>query len=286
MDAFPDWQILAIDLRCHGESRRLGCRGSNTVQGAAEDVEQLFRQLGIAPRAVVGHSFGGRVALALAQRVVEAAPLQKLSSPMDVWALDVLPAEGMHGELHHARANARSGGPKQLIDVMHNARMPVASRSEAARQICDAGFQPDVAAWAAGSLQVCRAPEDSSEGGQRSSASSNQLSWALDLHGVRELYSSFETTDLWPFVDRAGSVENLSLHFLEAEQTHKPWTSAERSRLRLAGHSVWLLERAGHWVHVDNPTGLVEMLSTSFALPGELWNQDAPLTRGALAAAL
>lgn len=42
------------------------------------------------------------------------------------------------------------------------------------------------------------------------------------------------------------------------------WGGADEARITSLGHRVHLLPAAGHWVHTDNPQGLLETLAPSF----------------------
>ena len=62
----PDWGIALVDLRLHGESTRFD--PPHTVQACVEDVRRLMAlNFGTSAEALIGHSFGGKVALGLAQ---------------------------------------------------------------------------------------------------------------------------------------------------------------------------------------------------------------------------
>src|SRR5687768_4212315 len=56
-----DWSVRLIDLRQHGASQ--GFPAPHTLSAAAADVDYLARELNEQPAAVLGHSFGGKVAL-------------------------------------------------------------------------------------------------------------------------------------------------------------------------------------------------------------------------------
>ena len=46
VEGFPSWQVVLVDLRCHGESAGLqGMRGPHTVEAAAADVTRLLQAL-------------------------------------------------------------------------------------------------------------------------------------------------------------------------------------------------------------------------------------------------
>src|SRR4051812_33412858 len=76
--ARPDWGAVLVDLRLHGESQD-GFAPPHTLAAAAADLEELIATLEqtdeAAPlvvrprvRGVLGHSFGGKVALELARQ--------------------------------------------------------------------------------------------------------------------------------------------------------------------------------------------------------------------------
>src|SRR5512140_1638579 len=57
----PDWGAVLVDLREHGRSTGFG--GPHTVAAAAGDLRRLVETTGLAATGVLGHSFGGKVAL-------------------------------------------------------------------------------------------------------------------------------------------------------------------------------------------------------------------------------
>src|SRR5690606_14596399 len=77
----PAWGFMLVDLRLHGAST--GFEPPHTVPRCAEDVAALAETLGAPVEGVLGHSFGGKVALlyaALAPR-----------PPAQLWLVDSQP---------------------------------------------------------------------------------------------------------------------------------------------------------------------------------------------------
>src|SRR5690554_6050371 len=62
----PEWGVALVDLRMHGMSQ--GFEGPHTLKATADDVDAMVAETGLNAQAVLGHSFGGKVALVYAQR--------------------------------------------------------------------------------------------------------------------------------------------------------------------------------------------------------------------------
>ena len=64
--AQPDWGAVLVDLRLHGDSREI-VAPPHTISAAAGDVQELVGMLEASSssrvRGVLGHSFGGKIAL-------------------------------------------------------------------------------------------------------------------------------------------------------------------------------------------------------------------------------
>jgi pimeloyl-ACP methyl ester carboxylesterase len=66
VDGFPTWQVVVIDLRCHGDSAAIAPQLANRdhgVDSAAGDVLRLLQALKMFPEILIGHSFGGKVGI-------------------------------------------------------------------------------------------------------------------------------------------------------------------------------------------------------------------------------
>ena len=70
LQGFPSWQVLVVDLRCHGETAALGSSAGepNNVMTSARDVLNLLTQLRLFPQVLAGHSFGGKVVMSMAEQ--------------------------------------------------------------------------------------------------------------------------------------------------------------------------------------------------------------------------
>lgn len=67
VEQYPSWQVVLVDLRCHGESAGLAVQppGSDSVASAAADILTVLRDLSLFPHMLIGHSFGGKVVMSM-----------------------------------------------------------------------------------------------------------------------------------------------------------------------------------------------------------------------------
>lgn len=243
-DAFPAWMILLVDLRCHGDSsldhRTVRQSGEHDLPQAARDVLQTLSILGVYPRIVIGHSFGGKVALSMAKQLGARA----LPAPTHMWILDTVPGP--------ARPNFGTGQgdqPARLINyICASARTkPMRSRSELVKNLVASGFSQDIAMW-----MTTNVKENVEKG---------TLDWMYTLDGLSPMYASYEREDLWDVVEKPPI--GLKLDFVEAERSSWHWHSISDRIVDNGGHHH-ILQNSGHWVHIDNPDGLLSMMSSSF----------------------
>ncbi|XP_023759324.1 uncharacterized protein LOC111907751 isoform X1 [Lactuca sativa] len=248
---FPNWQFLLVDLRCHGDSASITKRGPHTVASAALDVLNLLGHLRVIPRVIIGHSFGGKVALSMVEQAAK-----PLARPVRVWVLDATPGKvraGRDGDDH----------PAELITFLSALPNQVTSKREVISGLVREGFSNDVAQWVVTNLRKTN-PSDSS---------STAYSWTFDLDGIAQMYQSYEETNLWEVVEDVP--RGVHINFLKAERSLHRWALGDLQRIHVAeeqaaeeggtaGVEMHVLEDAGHWVHADNPDGLFRILSFSF----------------------
>ena len=75
------------------------------------------------------------------------------------------------------------------------------------------------------------------------------------------MYRSYEETDLWPLVEAPPT--GALIDFVRAERSAFRWREGDVDRITSAGARVHLLPDSGHWVHIDNPRGLADILGPS-----------------------
>ena len=251
-------EVAAVDLRCHGASATSprAPPPPHTVAAAAADVNAFATAaFGGPPDALVGHSLGGKVALEAARQALLACdPL-----PRQLWVLD----SPLSARRHGARSpTAAPESASAVLAALASVRSPPPERAAAGAALRGAGLTAPVAAWLAS--QLVPAP-----GG---------LAWGFDLDGANALLASYASTDAWPLLRHPPP--GLALRVVVGGASDR-WSAAERERLAEAqagsaaaaaavalsaggappgSLDVHVLEKAGHWVHSDDPEGLLGLL--------------------------
>ena len=219
----PDWGVVLVDLREHGASR--GFPPPHTVSAAARDLAGLAVATGLRSRALLGHSFGGKVALSRAADGPEGLE--------QVWVIDSTP-----------EAAPPAGSAWRMLQAVKRLPDRFASREPLIRSLEADGFEPAVAQWMATNLERA-------DGGFR---------WRFERGAVESLIRDFFATDLWPVVEALPA--SIEIRFVKATAS-AVLSAAAVARIRDASQRarVRLDELAGgHWLNADNPEGLVELL--------------------------
>jgi pimeloyl-ACP methyl ester carboxylesterase len=228
MRSRPDWQSVLVDLRLHGESR--GAPPPHTLAACALDVGRLVASLPESggPTALLGHSFGGKVAM-LASSEPDVACEQ-------VWVVDSTPAAGETG-----------AGAQRMIALLSRLPATFGTRKSGADAVEKAGFPRFVAEWMATNL----VRED------------EVFRWRFDVGEMRQLLVDFFRADLWPLVEQPPG--DTEFQFIRATRNSiLAEADTERIvRLESEGSPVHLhILEGGHWLNVDNPGGIIALLGT------------------------
>lgn len=226
----PSMGALLVDLRNHGES--LGLPSPHTVEAAAEDVRRLCESVGRPIAGLLGHSFGGKVALALtkASHSKELSRTARLEAEA-LWIIDSQP--GL----------ATSTTTEAVLERLLALPPQFASRNDFIDRLVALFESKPVAQWLAMNL-VEHAPDN--------------FSFGPDLPAVQDLLNSYRTTDLWSVVE--DEAREIPVSFV-AGGNSAVLSSVDQTRIANApGCSVHVVEGAGHSVHMDKPKALLNLL--------------------------
>ena len=236
------WGAALIDLRDHGESQDLP--GPRTVAAAGADLvptcAAIVEGAGGRVAGIVGHSFGGKVGICGASVWLGSSPgagaLAHKPELDELWVVDAPPGP-----------RPREGGlTEQVFASLRSLPAVFDSRSDFVARLEDAGISRRTAQWLATNL-IQAGP-----------------TWrlGLDLDRLEALVDDFAAVDAWPQLEALsdrGVATTLVLGArstaVSGEQRRRADALAGAGRLR-----VEVIPEAGHWVHVDNPEALLELL--------------------------
>jgi len=231
VEARPGWGVALVDLRLHGASQ--GLAPPHTVAAAAADLLTLDEAIPGPIEGIMGHSFGGKVTLDY---------LTRKPGISVAWVLDAMPG---------ARPGGRgSEGTLRTVDALGQVGTSFSSRQEFIERLMALGQEESTARWLA--MNLVREGE--------------LFVQKLDMIGLRAMLDDYFVRDLWGVVESPPPGLSLGLViggksrvFDAAEQAR-----AEQAALRSGGRvAVHVLPGAGHWVHVDDPSGLLALVSAS-----------------------
>ena len=224
----PHWTAWLVDLRGHGRSPK--GTPDPSLEWAARDIAALAARGDLPLSAVIGHSFGGKVAL-------EAARLRAIPSLEHVVVIDSMPG---------VREPIRGGDSAlAIIDSIQSLPPVFRSITEFVRSLEAAGISRQLAQWLAGSLE----------------RNGDDLHFGLDLNEIRALLYDYFARDLWPVVEHPPDATRIHLVIGQGSDAY---SSDDRERAfraaRVNDHVTIDLLPAGHWVHTDDPEGLLRTL--------------------------
>lgn len=226
----PDWGALLVDHRGHGDST--GFEPPHTVDACADDLLRLVNHTGLEAAAILGHSFGGKVALRYAQRAAAHPTAPHLER---VWVIDSTPD-----------ARTPSGSAWAMLGVLRDHPGPFDDRDEGIAAVESRGYATPVARWM--STNLVRTDDD-------------RFVWRLDPDVMEALLRSFFALDAWGVVEHPPA--GTDIRVVKARESSILDDEA-RYRLEAAGLATGAVHLhevdGGHWLNADNPDALQRML--------------------------
>lgn len=229
-----------LDLRGHGKSRIVSQHQDDdhrhSFEACVQDISAhisshtnttLFEEH---PHTLVGHSWGGRMALQYAARAV----MQHQETALKrVWLLDTVP-----GQAHSS--------VEQVIDAVDQLQQqqPLQDRKALVQTLTkDFGLDMAIAQWLGSSFR--------------------NGDFGFDLSVVKDILPEFATQDYYGLLKEL--LDNGIRVDLVRGGQNKAWTMETLRELESISKQhpqklgLHVLPTAGHWVHVDDLTGLVDL---------------------------
>lgn len=224
VEARPEWGFIPVDLRGHGQSPPGD--PPHTLAACVADLDALAATLPAAPEVIIGHSFGGKVAL-----LYGAEPAHGI---LQTWVVDSTPD-----------TREPSGSAWEMLRVLRDSPGPFQTREEGVEAVLAHGYARPVAQWMTTNL----VPEG------------ELFRWRLDPDQMEALLRDFFRTDAWPAVEGAHGpeihlIKATESSILDEEACHRVEAAGMGSG-RTHLHEI----QGGHWLNADNPEAVVELLA-------------------------
>ena len=219
----PDLCIVLVDLRNHGSSPHR--ENDNTLLQCAQEVLDLQKKIGDY-RAIVGHSFGGKVAL-------QCAEIPVYSEIEQIWALDSFP-----GSLDRTAQDQNE--VHTVLSWLRAVPFPVQKRSEVKQFLLERGASAMVSQWMTSNLI----------------RTENGFVWRFNLDGIEQMLTDYFIQDLWHVLEFPNT--QISTHLVRALKSDR-WGIKSIEKLESLSSEQYYTLDAGHWLHVDNPEDLLDL---------------------------
>jgi pimeloyl-ACP methyl ester carboxylesterase len=224
--ARPAWGAVLVDLRLHGESQ--GVSPPHTVEAAARDVAELVTTLPGPVKAVLAHSFGGKVALAFARDHGEG--LERL------FVVDATPGPRPDGR--------GSESTRHIVELLTTLPSELPDRATFTAWMEERGVSRPVAMWLAMNV--------------RPIANTTRYAFRVDVAGIRAMLEDYFRIDLWSVLEAPPAA--LAIDLVLGGKSDVVDASDRARAARCPRVHVEVLPEAGHWVHVDAPDALREIV--------------------------
>nr|GME08454.1 protein ABHD11 [Ipomoea batatas] len=272
-----EWRMILVDLRNHGRSAEIGgFEPPHTMENAANDVANLVKSQGWNwPDVVIGHSMGGKVTLQFAQSCScgdygQSAQLPKQlyfpavfdgfmgqcgnscfidinSTSLDaeqLWILDSVP-----GKVGQENSD---GEVEKVLQTLQSLPSSIPSRKWLVDYLLKLGFSKALSEWLGSNLKK----------------SGDEMTWTFNIDAAVQMFQSYRETDYWPLLEHPPKGTEISI--VRAEKSDR-WEPEVIERLESLGSrksneaegkfSYHILPNSGHWVHVENPKGLLQIVA-------------------------
>eukprot|EP00527_Entomoneis_sp_CCMP2396_P003796 CAMPEP_0198143004 /NCGR_PEP_ID=MMETSP1443-20131203/5645_1 /TAXON_ID=186043 /ORGANISM="Entomoneis sp., Strain CCMP2396" /LENGTH=325 /DNA_ID=CAMNT_0043806141 /DNA_START=32 /DNA_END=1009 /DNA_ORIENTATION=- len=232
---------LVVDVRGHGSSQ-LPSNIASTKSTFSHCVWDLHLTLqknvpDIYDREliVMGHSLGGRVTML--HSITE-----ETHRPSHIWLLDTVPGK-INGSVHNVLNVAR--------EVATDEKYASLSRKDLTNLLVEQkGFDLGIAMW------LASAYDPKSPAGRK---------FQFDLDVANHLVEEFDNMDFLAWMEEARQKDQVGIHMVHGG-ANKSWEESgsldllrswEQEHNNPQKFSFHTLPKAGHWVHIDDPKGLL-----------------------------
>ncbi|XP_027349328.1 protein ABHD11 [Abrus precatorius] len=244
-----NWRTVMLDMRNHGKSSERKLNPPHNMENAAKDLADLVKAEGWSwPEVVLGHSMGGKVALQFAESCCRGDYGDSALRPKQLWVLDSVP-----GEINPENSNEEV---RDVLATLQSLPSQIPSRKWLVSHLMGLGYSKALSDWIGTNLKKVGDHE----------------TWIFDLQNAKEMFDSYWEKSYWNLLENPP--KGMEIVIVRAEKSDR-WDQDAIERIEklarrggsdsLGKVSFCLLPNAGHWVHVDNPKGLLEIVASKIA---------------------
>lgn len=238
-----------LDMRNHGKSTERELNPPHSMENAANDLADLVKAEGWSwPEVVIGHSMGGKVALQFAQSCSRGDYGGSALLPKQLWVLDSVP-----GEVNFENQNDEV---RDVLATLESLPSEIPSRKWLVSHLMGLGYSKALSDWIGTNLKK----------------DGDHETWIFDLQNAKEMFDSYCEKSYWNLLENPP--KGMEIVIVRAEKSDR-WDQNAIERLQklasregsdsLGKVSFCVLPNAGHWVHVDNPKVLLEIVATKIS---------------------
>ncbi|KAJ1381154.1 Alpha/Beta hydrolase fold [Sesbania bispinosa] len=244
-----DWRTVMVDMRNHGKSAERKLNPPHNLVNTAKDLADLVKAEGWSwPEVVIGHSMGGKVALQFAESCNRGDYGHSALLPNQLWVLDSVP-----GEVNPENSNEEV---RDVLATLQSLPSQIPSRKWLVSHLMGLGYSKALSDWIGTNLKKVGDHE----------------TWVFDLQSAKEMFDSYWEKSYWNLLENPP--KGMEIVIVRAEKSDR-WDQEAIERIQklasrgatdsLGKVSFCVLPNAGHWVHVDNPKGLLEIVASKVA---------------------
>ena len=254
----PSLSVLLLDLRGHGmthveKSKTEPFTQPHSIDACANDIHETLTSLKLvgptkSPIGIIGHSFGGRCALSYTHKVQtnfhdssdDKHWTTMVHPPKNTWLLDTVP-----GIADASVAN--------VVQVLNQVKIPINNKRMFGQDLIqEHKIDPAIAAWMATNLTKI----------------DDGFDFTFDLNVVHSVLDDFPKQPFIQMIEDCISEKNSSNIHVVIAGKNKEWTDEILNELqsvkendKLGSLKMHTLAKAGHWVHVDDLNGLMNIIN-------------------------